>query len=115
MPQGACARPLDLLGRSDALCRAAHAAGVKVIDQVGSVADAQRAAQVGVDAIVAQGVEAGGHIAGEVTTMALMPCVVDAVAPLPVVAAGGIADARGLRSEERRVGKEGRSRWSADH
>jgi nitronate monooxygenase len=74
----------------------AHAAGVKVIDQVGSVADAQRAAQVGVDAIVSQGVEAGRHIAGEVTTMALMPCVVDAVAPLPVVAAGGIADARGL-------------------
>ena len=74
----------------------AHAAGVKVIDQVGSVADAQRAAQAGVDAIVAQGVEAGGHIAGEVTTMALMPRVVDAVAPLPVVAAGGIADARGL-------------------
>jgi NAD(P)H-dependent flavin oxidoreductase YrpB (nitropropane dioxygenase family) len=75
----------------------AHAAGVKVIDQVGSVAHAQRAAQVGVDAIVAQGVEAGGHIAGEVTTTALMPRVVDAVAPLPVVAAGGIADARGLR------------------
>jgi len=74
----------------------AHAAGVKLIDQVGSVADAQRAARSGVDAIVAQGVEAGGHIAGEVTTMALVPRVVDAVAPLPVAAAGGIADARGL-------------------
>lgn len=74
----------------------AHAAGVKVLDQVGSVADAQRAAQAGVDAIVAQGVEAGGHIAGEVTTMALVPRVVDAVTPIPVVAAGGIADARGL-------------------
>jgi len=74
----------------------AHAAGVKVIDQVGSVADAQRAARAGVDAIIAQGVEAGGHVAGEVTTMALVPRVVDAIAPIPVVAAGGIADARGL-------------------
>jgi nitronate monooxygenase len=74
----------------------AHAAGVKVIDQAGSVAGAQRAAQAGVDAIVAQGVEAGGHVSGEVTTVALVPRVVDAVAPLPVIAAGGIADARGL-------------------
>ena len=74
----------------------AHAAGVKVIDQVGTVAEAQRAAQAGVDVIVAQGVEAGGHLAGEVTTIALVPRVVDAVAPLPVVAAGGIADARGF-------------------
>ena len=74
----------------------AHAAGMKVIHQVGSVADAQRAARAGVDAIIAQGVEAGGHIAGEVTTIALVPRVVDAVAPIPVVAAGGIADARGL-------------------
>jgi NAD(P)H-dependent flavin oxidoreductase YrpB (nitropropane dioxygenase family) len=74
----------------------AHAAGVKVIDQVGSVADARRAARAGVDAIVAQGVEAGGHTAGEVTLMALLPRVVDAVAPVPVAAAGGIADARGF-------------------
>jgi len=74
----------------------ARAAGVKVIDQVGSVADARRAARAGVDAIVAQGVEAGGHTAGEVTTMVLVPRVVDAVAPLPVAAAGGIADARGF-------------------
>ncbi len=74
----------------------AHAAGVRVIDQVGSVIEAQRAARAGVDVIVAQGVEAGGHVAGEVTTMALVPRVVDAVAPIPVVAAGGIADARGF-------------------
>ena len=74
----------------------AHAAGVKVMDQVGSVADAERAARAGVDAIIAQGVEAGGHTAGEVTTMALVPRVVDAVAPISVAAAGGIADARGL-------------------
>src|SRR5499426_545793 len=74
----------------------AHAAGVKVFHQVGSVPEAQRAAAAGVDVIVAQGVEAGGHVAGEVSTLALVPRVVDAVAPRPVVAAGGSADARGV-------------------
>ena len=74
----------------------AHAAGVKVFHQVGSVADAQRAAAAGVDVIIAQGVEAGGHVAGEVSTLVLVPRVVDAVSPRPVAAAGGIADARGL-------------------
>jgi nitronate monooxygenase len=74
----------------------AHAAGIKVFDQVGSIATARRSAQAGVDVIIAQGVEAGGHIAGQVTTMALVPLVVDAVTPTPVIAAGGIADGRGL-------------------
>jgi NAD(P)H-dependent flavin oxidoreductase YrpB (nitropropane dioxygenase family) len=74
----------------------AHAAGVKVLHQVGSVAEAERSAAAGIDIIVAQGVEAGGHVAGDVSTLALVPRVVDAVAPLPVVAAGGIADARGV-------------------
>jgi nitronate monooxygenase len=74
----------------------AHAAGLKVIDQVGSVQSAQRSARAGVDVIIAQGVEAGGHIAGQVTTLALVPRVVDAVRPTPVVAAGGIGDARGV-------------------
>ena len=74
----------------------AHAAGVKVLHQVGSVSDAQRAAAAGVDVIIAQGVEAGGHVAGEVSTLALVPRVVDAVAPRSVAAAGGIGDARGL-------------------
>lgn len=74
----------------------AHSAGVKVFHQVGSVPEAQCAAAAGVDVIVAQGVEAGGHVAGEVSTLALVPRVVDAVAPRPVVAAGGIADARGV-------------------
>jgi len=73
-----------------------HAVGGKVCHQVGSVAAAQEAARAGVDVIIAQGVEAGGHVAGDVTTMALVPRVVDTVAPTPVVAAGGIADARGL-------------------
>jgi nitronate monooxygenase len=63
---------------------------------VASAEEARRVADVGVDAIVAQGWEAGGHVWGEVSTLALVPCVVDAVAPLPVVAAGGIADGRGL-------------------
>jgi NAD(P)H-dependent flavin oxidoreductase YrpB (nitropropane dioxygenase family) len=74
----------------------AHAAGVKIFHQVGSVAEAERAAAAGIDVLVAQGVEAGGHVAGEVSTLALIPRVVDAVAPRPVVAAGGIADGRGV-------------------
>jgi len=74
----------------------AHKAGIKVCDQVGSVAAAKRAQQAGADFIIAQGVEAGGHLAGTVSTMVLVPRVVDSVAPTPVVAAGGIADGRGL-------------------
>jgi NAD(P)H-dependent flavin oxidoreductase YrpB (nitropropane dioxygenase family) len=73
-----------------------HAGGGKVFQQVGSVVDAQRAVKANVDVIIAQGVEAGGHIAGEVSTLALVPRVVDAIAPRPVAAAGGIADARGV-------------------
>src|SRR5262249_25034581 len=74
----------------------AHSAGVKIFHQVGSVSEAQRAAAAGVDVSIAQGVEAGGHVAGEVSTLALAPRVVDAVAPRPVAAAGGVADARGV-------------------
>jgi nitronate monooxygenase len=74
----------------------AHAAGAKVFHQVGSVTEAVKAARAGVDVIVAQGVEAGGHVAGEVSTLVLVPRVVDAVAPIPVVASGGIGDGRGL-------------------
>ena len=74
----------------------AHKAGVKVCDQVGSVSAARRAADAGVDFIIAQGVEAGGHIAGTVSTMVLTPRVAETVAPIPVVTAGGVADGRGL-------------------
>jgi nitronate monooxygenase len=74
----------------------AHSAGVKVFHQVGTVPEAERAMAAGVDVIVAQGVEAGGHVAGEISTVALVPRVVDTVTPRPVVAAGGIADARGV-------------------
>jgi NAD(P)H-dependent flavin oxidoreductase YrpB (nitropropane dioxygenase family) len=74
----------------------AHKLGIKVCDQVGSVTAAKRAERARVDFIIAQGVEAGDHIAGTVGTMVLVPRVVDSVAPTPVVAAGGIADGRGL-------------------
>lgn len=74
----------------------AHAAGLLVAHQVGDVAEAVRSVEAGVDVIVAQGMEAGGHLHGEVGGLALVPQVVDAVAPTPVVAAGGIVDGRGL-------------------
>lgn len=74
----------------------AHCAGVKVFHQVGTVPEAEWVMAAGVDVIVAQGAEAGGHVAGEISTLALVPRVVDAVSPGPVVAAGGIADARGV-------------------
>ena len=74
----------------------AHDAGLKVVHQVGSVEEAKAAADAGVDLIIAQGVEAGGHVRGEVSTLTLVPRVVDAVSPTPVIASGGIADARGL-------------------
>ena len=67
-----------------------------VLHTVGSAEEARRAVASGVDVVVAQGWEAGGHVWGQVATLPLVPAVVDAVAPVPVIAAGGIGDARGV-------------------
>jgi NAD(P)H-dependent flavin oxidoreductase YrpB (nitropropane dioxygenase family) len=71
----------------------AHEKGVKVAALVGTVAQARKQVEAGVDIIVAQGTEAGGHT-GEIGTMVLVPEVVDAVSPIPVLAAGGIGCGR---------------------
>ena len=73
-----------------------HDAGGLLMHTVSSADEARRAAASGVDVIVAQGWEAGGHVRGTVATLPLVPAVVDAVAPTPVIAAGGIGDARGV-------------------
>jgi nitronate monooxygenase len=75
---------------------AVHDAGGIVLHTVGSAKEAGQAVASGVDVIVAQGWEAGGHVWGKVATLPLVPAVVDAVAPVPVIAAGGIGDARGV-------------------
>ena len=74
---------------------AAKARGVRIFAQVQSLAQAKRAAQAGVDAIIAQGTEAGGHT-GMASTLTLLPAVVDSVGDIPVLAAGGVVDGRGL-------------------
>lgn len=73
-------------------------AGAVSIHAVGSIGEARLARDAGVDVIVAQGSEAGGHVRGVVSTMVLVPRVVDAVTPKPVLAAGGIADGRTFRA-----------------
>jgi enoyl-[acyl-carrier protein] reductase II len=85
------------LGNPRSLVERAHEAGAKVVHQVHTLGQAREAAELGVDVIIAQGSEAGGQgMALGVTTMALVPQVVDAVDPVPVLAAGGVADGRGL-------------------
>jgi NAD(P)H-dependent flavin oxidoreductase YrpB (nitropropane dioxygenase family) len=83
------------LGNPSFMVEEAHAQGMVVMGLVGNVKNARRVADSGVDIIIAQGTEAGGHT-GRVGTLALVPQVVDAVSPVPVLAAGGIADGRGL-------------------
>jgi nitronate monooxygenase len=75
---------------------AIHAGGALHVHTVCCAEEAQHAVEAGVDAVVAQGWEAGGRVWGEVATLALVPAVVDAVGPVPVIAAGGVADGRGL-------------------
>jgi nitronate monooxygenase len=74
----------------------ARDAGMMTMQTIGSAAEAQEAVDAGADIIVAQGWESGGHVWSTVATMALVPTVVDAVPSTPVIAAGGIADGRGL-------------------
>ena len=83
------------LDDAGALIARVHDAGCRVMQQITTVQQAEDAAAHGADILVAQGGEAGGY-GGVVATLALVPQVVDAVHPLPVVAAGGIADGRGL-------------------
>src|SRR6201996_8141478 len=73
-----------------------HEAGGIVLQTVGTAEEARRAAGSGADVIVAQGWGAGGQVGGTIATLPLVPAVVDAVAPVPVIAAGGIADGRGV-------------------
>ena len=83
-------------GDSSSYVKAVHDAGGIVLHTVGSAEEARRAVGSGVDVVVAQGWEAGGHVWGTVATLPLVPAVVDAVTPVPVIAAGGISDARGV-------------------
>ncbi|KAF8408581.1 hypothetical protein HHK36_004644 [Tetracentron sinense] len=75
----------------------AHRAGVKVVPQIGSLEEAEKAINAGVDAIIVQGLEAGGHVIGQDGLVTLVPRVVDLVADrdIPVIASGGIVDGRG--------------------
>jgi nitronate monooxygenase len=74
----------------------AHRHGVRLFIQVGSVEEAKAAATAGVDAVIAQGVEAGGHVRGLTSIWTLLPAVVESIAPLPVLASGGIGDGAGV-------------------
>src|SRR5204862_6693807 len=75
---------------------AAHERGAKLLVQVGSVVEAEAAAAAGVDAVIAQGLEAGGHVRGTTSIWELLPAVVAAVSPLPVLASGGIGNGEGI-------------------
>ena len=85
-----------MLGDPSGYTKLVHDAGGVVLVTVGSAEEARRAVGAGADVIVAQGWEAGGHLSSTVATLPLVPAVVDAVAPVPVIAAGGIGDARGV-------------------
>jgi nitronate monooxygenase len=74
----------------------AHAKGVKLLVQIGSLAEAERAAAAGVDAVIVQGIEAGGHVRATASIWELLPAVIAAISPLPVLASGGIGDGAGI-------------------
>ena len=83
-------------GHSADLVDRAHEAGMKVVHQVTTPEEAGVVVTEGADVVVAQGTEGGGHVGSSMSTMALVPQAVDVVRPTPVLAAGGIADGRGL-------------------
>lgn len=83
-------------GDADPYVERVHDAGGSVMQTVGSAAEAKAASDAAVDVVVAQGWEAGGHVQSEVATLPLVPRVVDVAGDRPVVAAGGIADGRGI-------------------
>ena len=83
------------LGNPGFMVESAHTAGMKVLGIAGNARNAGSIAAAGADLVVAQGHEAGGHT-GRVGSMALWPQAIDAAAPTPVLAAGGIGDGRGL-------------------
>lgn len=83
-------------GDPDPVIERIHKADALAFHTVGSADEARRVVDLGVDVVVAQGLEAGGHLWGQVGGLALVPAVVDAVPDTPVIAAGGIADGRGL-------------------
>lgn len=83
------------LGNPGFMVAEAHAAGMKVLGITGNSKNAKRMADSGIDLLVAQGHEGGGHT-GRIGTMALLPAAIDAAYPVPVLGAGGIGDGRGL-------------------
>jgi len=83
------------LGNPGFMVEQAHAAGMKVLGITGNAKNARRMAESGIDLLVAQGYEGGGHT-GRIGTMALLPQAIDAASPVPVLAAGGIGDGQGL-------------------
>jgi len=85
-------------GDSADYMREAKDGGAVVMQTVATPEEARRAVDQGADVIVAQGVESGGHVWSTVSTMVMVPLVCDAVPGVPVVAAGGIADARGVKA-----------------
>jgi len=74
----------------------AKRAGIRTFVQVGSVGEAEEAVAAGASGVIAQGFEAGGHVRGTTSLASLLPAVVEAVKPLPVIAAGGLANGRGV-------------------
>ncbi|HZR95836.1 MAG TPA: nitronate monooxygenase [Gaiellaceae bacterium] len=98
--EAAIAARVDVLvlfwGDAAPFAEEAHRNGVKLFIQVGSVEEAESAAEAGVDAVIAQGVEAGGHVRGTTSIWDLVPAMVASVHPLPVIASGGIGDGAGI-------------------